>query len=73
MYKIKEGIKLEELEFYNFYFIGNSYMRDTAMSGMFNINVETRIITRLHPYSMREEPTLREIQMLGIADLVEKV
>ena len=73
MYKIKEGVNLEKLEDYNFNLLGISYMKNTAMSGEFYINTETRIITRLHPYSMREEPTENEIQMLGIANLVEKV
>ena len=64
---------VKELENHNFELVGISYRRKTAIGGEFNINAETRLITRVHPYSMREEPTMDEIEMLGIADMVEKV
>ena len=42
-------------------------------SGEIYINKETKEITRLHPYSVREIPNDEEIQDLIQAGLVEKV
>ena len=41
--------------------------------GEIYIDKETRKITRIHPYSLREEPYEHEVSDLGKADLVEKV
>lgn len=76
MLKIKDDIPLEELEKFDYNDLGVCYKKygNYALAGIqIIISKTTRVITRLHPYSLREEPTKAEIQDLVDAGLVEKV
>ena len=73
MLKIKDNVDLKELEKRHFSDLGVCYKALDIVGGQFFINKSTREIKRIHPYSFREEPTLDEIEMLDIKDLVEKV
>jgi len=73
MLKIKDNVGLKELEKFRFRDIGVYYKRPFLFGGEIYINKETRKITRMHPYSLREEPNEDEIRDLIKANLVEKV
>jgi len=73
MLKIKDNVDLKELEKFNFRDIGSCYKRPFLFGGEIYIDKQTRKITRLHPYSVREIPNDEEIQDLTKAGLVEKV
>jgi hypothetical protein len=76
MLKIRDDVDLKELEKFDYNDLGVCYKKyeNYALAGIqIVINKTTRLITRLHPYSLREEPTEVEIQDLVDAGLVEKV
>lgn len=76
MYELRDDINLKELEKYDYEDLGVCYKKyeNYALAGIqIIISKTTRVITRLHPYSLREEPTEAEIQDLVDAGLVEKV
>lgn len=73
MLKIRNNVDLKELDKRDFADLGVCYKYYGILGEQFFINKGTREIKRIHPYSFREEPTLDEIEMLGIADLVEEV
>lgn len=73
MLKIKDDVNLNELDDRDFADFGVCYKWYGILGEQFIINKGTREIKRIHPYSLREEPTLDEIEMLGISDIVEKV
>ena len=71
MLRIKEGIDLKELEKYGYDDFGVCYKKYGLWGEQFFINKGTREITRIHPYSLREEPTKNEIA--DLADMVERI
>ena len=73
MLKIKDDVDIKELDKRDFADFGVCYKSYGMLGEQYFIYKGTREIKRIHPYSFREEPTLDEIGMLGIADLVEKV
>ena len=73
MLKIKDNVDLKELEKFGFDNFGVCYKAYGDFGMQFFVNKGTREIKRLHPDSLREEPTEDEIFALIKADLVEKV
>ena len=73
MLKIKDNIDLKELEKFGYLDMGNCYQKYVVWGNRIFIDKETRKITRVHPYSLREEPIKEEIFDLIRAKLVEKV
>jgi hypothetical protein len=73
MLKIKDNVDLKELEKRDFDDFGVCYKQYGILGEQYFINKGTREVKRIHPYSFREEPTLDEIKMLGISDIVEEV
>lgn len=72
MLKIKDDVDLKELEKFEYEDFGNCYKKYYNGAEIF-INKEKRKITRLHPFSLREEVNYDEVHDLIQADLVEKV
>ena len=73
MLKIKDDVDLKELEKFGFDDLGVCYKKYADFGVQFFVNKRTREIKRLHPYSLREEPSLSEVLDLDIDGLVEKV
>ncbi len=73
MLKIKDNVNLKELEKFGFDDFGVCYKTYGGLGEQYFIDKGNRKITRLHPYSLREEPTIDEIHELIEAGLVEKV
>lgn len=73
MFRIKKEVNLKELERFGYYSFGNCYMKSEVTGARYFINKNTREITRLHPYDLREIPTENEISDLKTAGYVEKV
>ena len=73
MLKIKDNVNLQELEKFGFDDFGVCYKAYGNLGEQYFINKGTREIKRLHPYSLREEPTEDEVYELIKTDLVEKV
>ena len=72
MLKIREDVDLKELEKFGFDDFGVCYKRYGTLGEHYFINKGTRTIKRIHPYSLREEPTKNEIYDLIKANLVIK-
>ena len=73
MLKIKDSVDLKELEKFNYEDFGNCYKKYYNGAEIF-INKETKKITRLHPFSLREEPNYEEVsELIFPVDMVEKV
>ena len=72
MLKIKDNIPLEKLEEFGFDDFGVCYKKYGGLGEQYFINKGTREITRIHPFSLREEPTLAELHDLITVGLVEK-
>ena len=73
MLKLKDNVKLEELEKFGYDDFGVCYKKYGFLGEQYFINKGSREIKRIHPYSFREEPTEDEVYDLIKADLVEKV
>lgn len=73
MLKIKDEVDLKELEKFGYDDFGVCYKKYGILGEQFFINKGNREIKRIHPYSLREEPTLNEVADLIQAGLVEKV
>ena len=73
MLKIKDSINLKELEKFGFDDFGVCYKKYGTLGEQYFINKSTRKITRIHPFSLRETPTLYELHDLIQANLVEEV
>ncbi|CDE11087.1 unknown [Clostridium sp. CAG:354] len=73
MLRIKKEVDLKELEKFGYFDYGESYMKVGINNERYFINKNTREITRLHPYSLREIPTENEMSDLITAGYVEKV
>lgn len=73
--KIKENVDLKELEKFGFTDLEACYKKIKLLGAQYFIFVDkqTKKITRLHPYSLREEVVEEEIQDLIQAGLVEEV
>lgn len=72
MLKIKDDVDIEEVEKYGYDDLGICYRKNGGLLGQFYIDKESRQITRVHPYSLREEPNEDELYDLIQAKLVEK-
>ena len=57
MLKIRDDVDLKELEKFGFDDFGVCYKRYGTLGEHYFINKGTRTIKRIHPYSLREEPT----------------
>lgn len=64
--KIKDNINLSQLEKFGYDDFGVCYKKYGGLGEQYFINKATRKITRIHPYSLREKPTIDEV-----ADLIE--
>ena len=71
MLRIKQEVDLKELEYLGYLDMGNCYQRYDNWGVVIFINKETRGITRLHPYDLREIPTFDEIQELFENEMIE--
>lgn len=71
MLRIKKEVDLKELEKFGYFDYGESYMKVGINNARYFINKNTREITRLHPYSLREIPTENEMSDLITAGYVE--
>lgn len=72
MWKIKPSADLKELEKFGYDDFGVCYKKCGILGEQYFINKGTREITRLHPYSLRENPSEDELYDLIEAGLVEK-
>lgn len=73
MLKIKDNVDLKELEKFNYLDMGNCYQKYEDFGVQIFVDKQTREITRVHPYSLRNIPNKDEITDLIQAGLVEKV
>lgn len=73
MLRIKSDLDLKELEKFGYDDFGVCYKKYGILGEQYFINKGTRKITRIHPFSLREEPTLAELHDLITAGLVEKI
>jgi len=73
MLKIKDDVNLKELENFGYDDFGVCYKKYGILGEQYFIDKGTRKITRIHPYSLREEPTLDEVLDLNQYGYVEKV
>lgn len=72
MWKVKDDVDIEEVEKYGYDDLGICYRKNGGLLGQFYIDKESRQITRVHPYSLREEPTGDELYDLIQARISRK-
>lgn len=72
MWKVIESVDLKCLEDFGYLDMGNCYQHYGYWGEVLFIDKETREITRVHPYDLREIPTADEISVLIEMKLVEK-
>ena len=73
MLKIRNEVDLKELEKFGFDDFGVCYKKYGGLGEQYFINKNTKEIKRIHPYSLREEPTEDELYDLIQAGLIKKI